>query len=689
MRNLLFILFILLVHQINAQVDNDECQFATFISSVDEYCSLPSEFTNVGAQPDAEFENFCFLNYENGVWFSFIPREPAVIIQVFANSPVNGSLEFPKIALFSDCGSFVECSPGKNIGNDELVQDGLVIGQLYYVMIESAIGSEGTFTMCIDEFIAPKAPEADCGNSVVLCDKSPFTIQNLNTAGNNTNEVAGSCVQQEFASSWYTWTCDQSGTLTFELIPNDNGINAITDDLDFAIYELPNGINDCSNKQLVRCMASGANTLGNGAIAPLSEWASCNGPTGLRSGETDVNEDPGCLGSSNNYIAPLDMVSGRSYALIINNFSRSGLGFHIEFGGTGTFLGPEPDFDLEAVQAFECDKTIIFNNLSNSATDSIISYEWNFGVGADETFATGPGPHDIVYESFGDKIAALTVETLRGCRVTKVLDFRVEPCCADTSNLALDAEIIDVNCNGEASGQITGSGINGAPQYSFSLDGENFQPNPRFSRLTSGEYLLFIQDIKGCVNAINVNIEEPPPLVVTAMGDTLIDLGFSTPISATHVPPQSDVTYTWSPPDGLSCSECPDPISTTPGTTTYIVTVEDEAGCTSSDTVIVRVNADYQIFTPNIFSPNEDGNNDFFPIFGNIAADAIEEITIFDRWGNRVYESQSMILNDRTSGWDGKFRGTYVNPGVFTWVAKVRFIDGIVETFSGDITVLR
>ena len=335
MRKYLFILFICLTNQVIGQVDNDECQFATFIPSVDEYCSEPAEFTNAGALPDPDpgVNNFCFLNYENGVWFSFIPREPAVIIQVFSNSQVNGTLQFPKIALFSDCGTFVQCSPGKNNGNDELVQDGLIIGQLYYVMIESAIGSEGTFTMCIDEFIAPKAPEADCSDAVVLCDKSPFTIQNLNTAGNNTNEVAGSCVQQEFASSWYTWTCDQPGTLTFELIPNDNGINAITDDLDFAIYELPNGIDNCNNKILVRCMASGANTLGNGAIAPLSEWASCNGPTGLRNGETDINEDPGCLAGSNNYIAPLNMESGKSYALIINNFSRSGLGFHIEFGG--------------------------------------------------------------------------------------------------------------------------------------------------------------------------------------------------------------------------------------------------------------------------------------------------------------------------------------------------------------------
>ena len=400
MRN--FVLYILLFTStiVFAQPDNDECRFATFIESVDGYCSANGEFSNVGATSDPSFSNTCFGGFENGVWFSFVPREPAVAIQIFS-SGTTGSLRFPKIFLFASCNEFVECSPGKDASSDEMVYNGLIIGQVYYIMIESERGAEGNFQLCIDDFIAPKSPESDCGDAVVLCDKSTFRIENLNSAGSNTNELdENSCIPDEFASSWYTWTCDVSGTLTFELIPNNNGIDAITDDLDFVIFELPNGPNNCSGKREVRCMASGANTNGDGSTAPLAQWAQCNGTTGLRTGETDIIETGGCLGVSNNYIAPLNMESGKSYGLIVNNFSRSGLGFEIEFGGTGTFLGPQPDFDLSAVQAFECDKTIIFNNLSFSDTDSIISYQWNFGAGASQFFGDGPGPHDIVYESF-------------------------------------------------------------------------------------------------------------------------------------------------------------------------------------------------------------------------------------------------------------------------------------------------
>ena len=48
-----------------------------------------------------------------------------------------------------------------------------------------------------------------------------------------------------------------------------------------------------------------------------------------------------------------------------------------------------------------------------------------------------------------------------------------------------------------------------------------------------------------------------------------------------------------------------------------------------------------------------------------------------------------MELNNPPAGWDGKFKEKYVNPGVFTWIAKVRFIDTNVEMCTGDITVIR
>ena len=139
-------------------------------------------------------------------------------------------------------------------------------------------------------------------------------------------------------------------------------------------------------------MAAGANTLANGGVAPLSQWVNCNGLTGLSLTDTDIQEPAGCsLAGQNNFVRALDMEAGKSYVLIVNNFSRSGLGFSIEFGGSGTFLGPKVDYEAIAQEKFECDKEITFNNLSSSETDPITSYFWNFGDGATPVFQINLG----------------------------------------------------------------------------------------------------------------------------------------------------------------------------------------------------------------------------------------------------------------------------------------------------------
>ncbi|MBT8228745.1 MAG: hypothetical protein KJO50_00700, partial [Bacteroidia bacterium] len=389
MKFFLSILLISIGISLMAQPVNDDCIGAINIPSIDNYCSADMEFTNEGATGDPIFMDNCFINYTNGVWFSFTPTEPAVLIQLFAGNPF-GTLGDPQMALFSgNCQTgltYVECSPGLNAENDELTVTGLTIGQTYYLYIESTF-REGTFKLCINDFIAPPSPESDCIEAVVLCDKSSFSVQNLNSEGDDNtelNEFQDNCLSTEFASSWYKWTCKDPGSLTFTLTPNNFIPGTESDDLDFALFELPGGLDDCDNKRMIRCMASGQQGGCDFAV-----WGICNGLTGLSQSSTDIEEDAGCyinnpcVGTQtgqgvppqfdDNFISAIQMEAGKSYALVVMNFSRSGLGFSIDFGGTGTFLGPEPDFDLTTIYEFECDKRIDVTNLSNSLTDSIVA----------------------------------------------------------------------------------------------------------------------------------------------------------------------------------------------------------------------------------------------------------------------------------------------------------------------------
>ena len=686
-----------------AQLSNDECRFARSIPNVNNYCSQDAEFTNVGATPDPEFlagTNSCIaLRWQNGVWFSFVPRKPAVLIRVFGFGQ-GGTMRSPKILLFERCNQFVKCSPGKDVGVDELVVDNLNIGQTYFIMVESSIDGTGTFKLCIEDFIPVPSPESDCRDAVVLCDKSPFVVNSLTGIGAVRNEIEpGNCIGEEFASSWYKWTCDQPGSLTFTLTPNNFiSRNQITDDLDFALYELPNGLDDCSNKRLLRCMGSGANGDGFGNTLPLNQWINCNGPTGLRAGETDTREDPGCRPGDNNFLAPLQMEAGKSYVLIVNNFSRSGLGFSIEFGGTGTFLGPNADYEVKAQQNFECDKTIDFINKSSSATDPIVSYQWNFGDRSIPNRQTGEGPFSVVYESFGNKITALTVRSSRGCSVTKILEFFVEPCCKDTTTLAVDAIVQDLICFEIPDGSIFSVGSAGSPEYLFSLDGVNFQPNPLFNRLSAGNYELIISDIKGCTDTTKVVVNQPPPIIVDAGPDQLLEFGGSTVLNGSYVLSNGVRSIRWIDQNGNLVGDSISINILPVRNTTYTLIIEDENGCIKEDQVEIRVEKVYKFFTPNIISPNGSANNRFFNGFGNHTIKYVELLEIFDRWGNKVYvgydsrlpdaPGETFIFNTYNTGWNGKFKGKPVEAGVYAWRALVRYIDDEVKQNHGTVTVI-
>ncbi len=681
-------LFTIISSVLNAQVVNDECVFAEFIPSVDGYCSGIGEFTNVGALPDPTVTNPCFLNFTGAVWFSFVPSEPAVIIRVNPST-----LSQPDIGVYSGtCGNLnlVGCtSSGGGIGVVQLTVTGLVIGQVYYLSVDGSANQQGDFQLCIDDFIDVKPPESDCVDGVILCDKSPFYVESLVGTGNDNNELAANdCIAEEFASVWYKWTCDQPGTLEFTLTPNNYVPGLESDDLDFSVYRLDGGIANCTNKSLVRCVASGANGTNN-VTDPFNTWQECNGPTGLIGSDNDLSEQPGCQSGDNNFARPIDMQSGESYALIVNNFSQSGLGFSIEFGGTGTFLGPEVDFSIIALEEFECDKTINFNNLSASQTDPILSYQWNFGDGATPVFSDQEGPHDVIYDSFGKKTVALTVESTRGCSVTKIRDIDVAACCADTSTLSVDAEAFDLICFEIPEGYILADGMSGSPAYSYSLDGINFQPNPSFNNLDIGLYTVTVIDRKGCTDDIIVEIEQPEEIIANAGIDSLINFGEGLTLDGSYTPFNLDLDVLWSPDDSIDCVTCLDPYVVPLGETTYQLLITDENGCTDTDEVTIRVNIERPVYAPNIFSPNKDGSNDFFNLFAGPGASRIDHLYIFDRWGNRVYNGQNILLNEYNEGWDGVFQGKPVNPGVFTWLAEVRFIDNEVFSYSGDITVLR
>ena len=156
----------------------------------------------------------------------------------------------------------------------------------------------------------------------------------------------------------------------------------------------------------------------------------------------------------------------------------------------------------------------------------------------------------------------------------------------------------------------------------------------------------------------------------------------------TDILPGNVALWQWSPATDLSCADCENPWAKPLKSTNYALVVTDLNGCEAEAKVQVKVNRKRNIYAPNVFSPNDDGQNDYFMIFGK-GVKEIQTLQVFDRWGDELYLGEHLAAGDEQAGWNGTYRGSAMTPAVFVWWAKVEFVDGAVEVFYGDVTLVR
>lgn len=89
-----------------------------------------------------------------------------------------------------------------------------------------------------------------------------------------------------------------------------------------------------------------------------------------------------------------------------------------------------------------------------------------------------------------------------------------------------------------------------------------------------------------------------------------------------------------------------------------------------------------RLFSPTAFTPNNDGLNDIFVVFGQYIQDF--EMDIFNRWGELVFHT-----DDPQKGWDGNFKGNPMPEGTYTFVAQITDLAGRTLKRSGTVVLLR
>jgi gliding motility-associated-like protein len=269
--------------------------------------------------------------------------------------------------------------------------------------------------------------------------------------------------------------------------------------------------------------------------------------------------------------------------------------------------------------------------------------------------------------------------------------------CSDTDQVVIApnepqavVRVSDPPCEGRRGSIVIDTVIGGQPPVRFSFDnGNTFTTQSAFLNLDAGAYDVLVVDAVGCSTSFQAVINPAQPFEVVVDPQVILQLGDSVLLDAqVNVPDSRIGNVTWTPPTGLSCDTCLNPVATPLTTTLYRVVVTTVEGCEDRAPVLLVVDKRADIYVPNIFSPNGDGENDFLTIYADPKAILqIQTFQIFSRWGELVHEYYSFAPNNAAAGWDGKFNGQELNPGVFVWYALVEYIDGRVILYEGDVTI--
>jgi gliding motility-associated-like protein len=213
--------------------------------------------------------------------------------------------------------------------------------------------------------------------------------------------------------------------------------------------------------------------------------------------------------------------------------------------------------------------------------------------------------------------------------------------------------------------------------------------NPVASPAATTTYTLVATDDKQCFSdtgQLTVSVFPRPVLTII---DSSITVMTGYPDSIRTTGSTDIVRWEWIPATWLTCNDCPEPVTQPTNNIVYTAIVYNQAGCTASGQVTVRVLcSDANVYIPNTFSPNNNNMNErFYPrgrgLFG------ISSFKIFDRNGTIVFDKRVVTPNNAADGWDGTYKGRPAPTGVYVYIMEVTCGNNTVLNLKGNITLIR
>lgn len=114
----------------------------------------------------------------------------------------------------------------------------------------------------------------------------------------------------------------------------------------------------------------------------------------------------------------------------------------------------------------------------------------------------------------------------------------------------------------------------------------------------------------------------------------------------------------------------------------YPVARTDANHCRDTLSIHLINFCEFNIYVPDVFSPNRDGSNDVFkPVIPSLYQNV--SFSIYNRWGQKIYDS------DDFEGWDGTYQGEPSEQGVYSYIIRISDKEGRTHLYRGTLTLLR
>lgn len=280
----------------------------------------------------------------------------------------------------------------------------------------------------------------------------------------------------------------------------------------------------------------------------------------------------------------------------------------------------------------------------------------------------------------------VTLTTSNGCTSTESINIELT---LPPSIQNIESELIDCSEN------LIINELNilgGNAPLDILINGQIADITAPYSLEGAGNYLIEVIDQDGCSTDTTLSIIPLQNITASIIPEITLQEGETIELELIINNGSAEITnISWSPQVNLDCYDCVNPIFFGDTNTEYLVTITNINGCIVEARVAIFIAEEADIYAPNIISPNSSNtNNQGFTIFSNDGDILlIENLSIYDRWGNLIFRKEAFAANNTSLGWDGTFKNQEALEGVYTYIATVRIIGGNIKNLSGDVSLIR